>query len=659
MNRFFDSLYRIIIVATLSCLWLTDVVSQNKVALVIGIGDYPEESGFRDIHSENDLELIKTYLKQSGFSTSHIHILCNQTATRKRIIQQLTNIIEKELKPGDLFYFHFSGHGQQVQDKDGDEPDGLDEALAAYDARSEYIPGKYQGENHIIDDELDKYLSKARLRLGPTGNVLNTFDACHSGTATRGIGISRGADHPLVLPDFVSKENKSNTDSNKERRNLDEKKMAPMVSFFASMPHQLNYEMTGPNGKPYGALSYGFAMALKDLSSTSSYQQLFDQIRLKIQEQNNGQIPEAEGNLNQVIFGGRYLEPTQYFTIHEVMDSGVIRVDGGFLQGLRPNCKVGVYLPESRGSTTDKLLCNGTVQSSSASTCSIQTDCAQNSDQLKVAWVKITEESFGEMTIRIETRVDPKSSSRSLVDSIYKLPFVTRSSTEPDLILTEQNDSIILANPYNIQVISSSNRQTFMEQYLTLTKAIRNFGQTQFIRRLNLDNKDIRVQFEIILANQGLRAMRKSADELIRSDDGRIIFKAGDSIQIRVMNTGKVGAYFSLLDIQPDYILNVLMPGRKDSPADYYVDAGQSKTLPPIFKLEPPFGQELFKLIASRNPINLRPLGSTRAANTTQDPFEALFNSSYYSEDTGTRGRINTLPSGQVNIFSIPFNIEN
>ncbi|MFN8330202.1 MAG: hypothetical protein U0T81_03130 [Saprospiraceae bacterium] len=76
--------------------------------------------------------------------------------------------------------------------------------------------------------------------------------------------------------------------------------------------------------------------------------------------------------------------------------------------------------------------------------------------------------------------------------------------------------------------------------------------------------------------------MRKSADELIRSDDGRIIFKAGDSIQIRVMNTGKVGAYFSLLDIQPDYILNVLMPGRKDSPADYYVDAGQSKTLPPF-----------------------------------------------------------------------------
>ncbi|MFN8330199.1 MAG: caspase family protein [Saprospiraceae bacterium] len=235
MNRFFDSLYRIIIVATLSCLWLTDVVSQNKVALVIGIGDYPEESGFRDIHSENDLELIKTYLKQSGFSTSHIHILCNQTATRKRIIQQLTNIIEKELKPGDLFYFHFSGHGQQVQDKDGDEPDGLDEALAAYDARSEYIPGKYQGENHIIDDELDKYLSKARLRLGPTGNVLNTFDACHSGTDTRGIGISRGADHPLVLPDFVSKRT-NRTLTVIKRGGIWTKKMAPMVSFLLPCP---------------------------------------------------------------------------------------------------------------------------------------------------------------------------------------------------------------------------------------------------------------------------------------------------------------------------------------------------------------------------------------------------------------------------------------
>lgn len=658
MTRLFDSLCRIIIVLTLSCLPFTEAVSQNKIALVIGIGDYPEVSGFRDIHSENDIELISTYLKQSGFLSSHIHILCNKDATHKNIIQQLTNITEKELKPGDLFYFHFSGHGQQVQDIDGDEPDGLDEALAAYDARSEYVPGKYQGENHVIDDELDKYLSKARLKLGPTGHVLNTFDACHSGTATRGIGISRGADHPLVLPDFVSKENKSNNESNKERRNQDEKKMAPMVSFFASMPHQLNYEMTGPNGKPYGALSYGFAMALKDLSSNSSYQQLFDQIRLKIQEQNNGQIPEAEGNLNQVIFGGRYLEPTQYFTVNEVLDSGLIRVDGGFLQGLRPNCKVGLYLPESRGNTSDKLLCNGIVQSGSASTCSIQTDCYQHSDQLKNAWVKVTEESFGEMTIRLESRIDAKSSSLSLVDSIYKLPFIARSSTEPDLIFTEQNDSIFLTNPYNIQVAGSSNRQTFVEQYLNLTKAIRNFGQTQFIRRLNLDNKDIRVQFEIILANQGVRALRKSAHELLRSDDGRIIFKAGDSIQIRVINTGKVGAYFSLLDIQPDYILNVLMPGWKDSPADYYVDAGQSKTLSPIFKLEPPIGQELFKLIASRNPINLRPLGSTRSSSTAQDPFEALFNSSYYSDQTGTRGRINTLPSGQVNIFSIPFTIE-
>ncbi|KAL8277646.1 hypothetical protein RQP46_009919 [Phenoliferia psychrophenolica] len=35
-------------------------------------------------------------------------------------------------KPNDSLFFHFSGHGGQVADKDGDEPDGLDEWMISY-----------------------------------------------------------------------------------------------------------------------------------------------------------------------------------------------------------------------------------------------------------------------------------------------------------------------------------------------------------------------------------------------------------------------------------------------------------------------------------------------------------------------------------------------
>lgn len=37
------------------------------------------------------------------------------------------------MKPGDLFVFYISGHGGQIPDRDGDEPDGMDETLCLWD----------------------------------------------------------------------------------------------------------------------------------------------------------------------------------------------------------------------------------------------------------------------------------------------------------------------------------------------------------------------------------------------------------------------------------------------------------------------------------------------------------------------------------------------
>ena len=47
-------------------------------------------------------------------------------------------------------------------DDNGDEEDGLDESLVLYDAGYWYIPGKYEGENHLRDDELGMWINKLR-----------------------------------------------------------------------------------------------------------------------------------------------------------------------------------------------------------------------------------------------------------------------------------------------------------------------------------------------------------------------------------------------------------------------------------------------------------------------------------------------------------------
>ena len=89
-------------------------------------------------------------------------------------------------KEGDLVYIHFSCHGQPVEDLNGDEPEGWDEALVPIDAKKVYQKGVYEGKNHIIDDELNEYLREIRTKVGKNGFVYVVVDACHAGSSYRG-----------------------------------------------------------------------------------------------------------------------------------------------------------------------------------------------------------------------------------------------------------------------------------------------------------------------------------------------------------------------------------------------------------------------------------------------------------------------------------------
>jgi metacaspase-1 len=68
--------------------------------------------------------------------------------------------------------FHYSGHGTDVADTNGDEPDGRDECLVPFD---------YQSAGFITDDVLKTLYD----RFPVTGNLTLVMDSCHSGTVNR------------------------------------------------------------------------------------------------------------------------------------------------------------------------------------------------------------------------------------------------------------------------------------------------------------------------------------------------------------------------------------------------------------------------------------------------------------------------------------------
>ena len=124
---------------------------------------------------ELDVENMARILKSCGHQ---IQTLKTAEATRNKILSSLYLAAENRVA-GDVFVFYYSGHGGQQPDISGDELDGKDETLVAYD-------------REIIDDKIHNMLTKFRSGV----HTIMISDSCNSGTNYRGrknVNVDEGA----------------------------------------------------------------------------------------------------------------------------------------------------------------------------------------------------------------------------------------------------------------------------------------------------------------------------------------------------------------------------------------------------------------------------------------------------------------------------------
>lgn len=237
--------------------------AQTKRAFVVGISDYIQsgENNWGTIHGANDGELITSTLKKQGFKVTK---LSNKAATASRIRKGMNSLIAS-CRKGDVMYVHFSCHGQPYEDLNGDEEDGWDESIVPYDALMVYSKGKYEGANHITDDELHLFFQRIRRAAGENGFVFVVIDACHAG------GASRGDDDVDEDEIFVRGTRKGFSPRDKEFRPRINSKghflitqevgLANIVILEACRSYQSNYEIK-QSGSYYGPLSYYVSQVL-------------------------------------------------------------------------------------------------------------------------------------------------------------------------------------------------------------------------------------------------------------------------------------------------------------------------------------------------------------------------------------------------------------
>ena len=123
-------------------------------------------------------------------------------------------------------------------------------------------------------------------------------------------------------------------------------------------------------------------------------------------------------------------------------------------------------------------------------------------------------------------------------------------------------------------------------------------------------------------------------------------FSEGDEITLSIKNTGKKLAYVSIIDLQPDGIINAILPSNKkgnfDLPDSLRFKANNSTYVfdPNTFKirLSKPYGTEVFKVFVSEKEINLKDIanskGASRGGGGNLTALESILKDSYQGAHT-------------------------
>lgn len=147
----------------------------RKKALCIGInyiGQRNELAG-----CINDAQNIRDFLiRQFGYNSDDIVMLTDDQRDPRGIptgenIRRAMQWLVNGASENDSLFFHYSGHGGQTKDLDGDEDDGYDEVI---------YPVDFDQNGHIVDDEMHAVMVRP---LPPGCRLTAIFDSCHSGSA--------------------------------------------------------------------------------------------------------------------------------------------------------------------------------------------------------------------------------------------------------------------------------------------------------------------------------------------------------------------------------------------------------------------------------------------------------------------------------------------
>lgn len=145
----------------------------RRKALLIGINYTGSQHQLQGCHQ--DVRNMIQFLISRGFSTNERDMVVLADDRSGPFYPNGHNIIGAMdwlvSEPNCSCFLHYSGHGGQVRDPDGDRPSGFDDTI---------VPVDFERNGQLDSDTLHRHLVSA---LAPGCQLHIIFDCCHSGSA--------------------------------------------------------------------------------------------------------------------------------------------------------------------------------------------------------------------------------------------------------------------------------------------------------------------------------------------------------------------------------------------------------------------------------------------------------------------------------------------
>lgn len=629
--------------------------SVRKRALLVGISNYcrvrnsscrAHDSFWWNLNTQPDIEGLAAVLRNS-YEFNEIIILREEKATHQNIIDTFNELID-QTEEGDVFFFHFSGHGSQVPDDDrngpnpvaGDELDRYDETLIPFD----YV-SRQDGSKDIRDDEIGQLID--RLKRKKPSSVTLTFDSCHSGTIQRGgESVIRGGKWLGAEPVASSSNSAGTDDSPTSFFSPDEARRKGFVVISAARHDQLTNETPGP--RAMGAFSSALIKALHQSSKNEdvTYRDLFEIISDEVSREFREQNPQIEGAVDNRLMSDVALNRSPYLPVNLSRDGKALILRAGILMGITKASKFSLYATGT-DSKTARPLATAVVDAVKPTIAILKLEGRLTpalKEKLRTARALETKHAFGDIRLRVLNwnlqrnernlallaalnargllRVQNKGRRDYHIrlcqgrcpDEVSDLPNIL---TGDFITLQRRAGGVVIA-----RIPADDN------QAQAISEALEAETRWRLIKELKGNDPSLQVRLRLVPvkilelnADGYVTKTQDLAQEASAGSGGRLLFQEDQTFMLEVLNLSRQAVWVTVLDLNNAGVIKPLWPHPKipvgNSDENKIPPArmdGKGKRVwqrvpcPYVIRISAPFGPEVFKAIATSNPADFSPL---------------------------------------------------